>query len=134
MNSGLRDDVESVREAVMTYVEGVVNFDFDKGESPWHGKGVKISYDANDEVLNMSTISETRPSWNEEQLKQVKKRISQSGRIISSDVTGDAAYVKLVWDFKMDESRKEISDHILLLKIDDEWKIVGKVFDERTIR
>ncbi|MHA1908977.1 MAG: nuclear transport factor 2 family protein [Candidatus Thorarchaeota archaeon] len=110
-----------------------INFEFDKAESPWHHDGVKISYDGEDKTLIKRMIHETRPSWDEEQIEQAKKRIYQNGKIVSTDVTGDAAFVKLIWDFQMDDERREITDYILLLKIEEEWKIVGKVFNEKVI-
>jgi hypothetical protein len=59
----------------------------------------------------------------------MKKRISQSGTIVSAEYTGDAATVKLVWNYRKEGVEKEITDYILLLKINDNWKIVAKVFN-----
>ncbi|UCE11035.1 MAG: nuclear transport factor 2 family protein [Candidatus Thorarchaeota archaeon] len=133
MSSSCSSDIEAVEEAVMTYVEGIVDFQFDKAESPWHQDGVKISYNAEAKTLNKKTIGETRPNLDQSQIGQMMKRVTQQGRIESSDVTGNAAFVKLVWDFQKDGEKKEITDYILLLKIDGEWKIVGKAFNETAI-
>ena len=123
-------ELEKVREAVQTYVNGVVEFNFLKGESPWHPKGLKISYDSEKDSLSQYTIAETRPDLTEDQIEVVKKRISQQGVIESAEVTGNAANVKLIWNFQNGDVKKEITDYILLLKIKDEWKIVAKIFSE----
>ena len=124
------DDVNMVKEAVSTYVEGVVDFHFEKGESPWHRDGVKISYNDEEKKLHKRSILETRPDLDAAQIEQIRKEISQKGTIVSVDVTGVAASVKLVWDYERGDEKREITDYILLLKIENEWKIVGKVFNE----
>ena len=129
----MNSEVEAAKRAVMEYVEGVVKFHFERGENAWHQNGVKISYDAKNKSLKLNTIRETRPNWNPDQIEQMKKQISQRAKIISADVTGDAASIKLVWDFRFNDERKEITDYILLLKIDGAWSIVGKVFNEKVL-
>lgn len=122
-----------VKDAVMTYVNGVVEFKFEMGESTWHQDGVKISYNDEEKALRKRLILETRPDLDTAHIEQIKRDISQKGTIVSVDVTGVAASVKLVWDFERGDEKKEITDYILLLKIEHEWKIVGKVFNEKVL-
>ncbi|MGY5878725.1 MAG: nuclear transport factor 2 family protein [Candidatus Thorarchaeota archaeon] len=123
-------EIERVKEAVRAYVDGVVEFNFSKGENAWHPKGLKISYDSESQQLKQYTISETRPDLTADEIEVMKQRISQKGTILSAEYSGDAASVKLVWNFKKDEVEKEITDYILLLRIDGDWKIVAKVFNQ----
>ena len=126
------DELERIKDTIKAYVDGVVEFDFTKGESAWHPEGLKISYDSEIQKLKGLTISQTRPDLSLNEIKEMKKRISQKGTIVSTEYSGDAASVKLVWNYKNDGMEKEITDYILLLKIDGDWKIVAKVFDQIT--
>jgi len=124
------NEIKRVKDAVQTYVDGVVEFNFSKGESPWHPDGLKISYDSENQKLMGLTISQTRPNLNKDEIEAMKKRVSQRGTIISADVTGETASVKLVWNYKRDGEENEITDYILLLRIAGDWKIVAKVFNQ----
>ncbi len=121
-------ELEHIKASVMEYVEGVVEFDFEKGMHPWHADGLKISYDYEKRELVRKTILQTKPDLTPEEIEQIKTKLSESGTIISVDRTGNAATVKLVWLSKTSTSLRETTDYILLLKIEDEWKIVSKVF------
>ncbi|MHA1909817.1 MAG: nuclear transport factor 2 family protein [Candidatus Thorarchaeota archaeon] len=125
------DEIERVKDAVRIYVDGVIEFNFSKGESAWHPEGLKLSYDQENQKLVGYTISQTKPNLNQDEIEVMRKRVSQSGTIISVDRSGDAASVKLRWDYEKDEEKLEITDYILLLRINDEWKIVAKVYDSR---
>ena len=124
------EELDRVKDTVQAYIDGVVEFDFQKGESAWHPEGLKILYDSENQKLNGYTISQTRPNLSNDEIKSMKKRISQSGTIVSAEHTGDVATVKLVWNYKKDGVGQEITDYILLLKINDAWKIVAKVFNQ----
>ncbi len=121
------DEIERVKDAVRAYIDGVVEFDFPKGESAWHPEGLKISFNQEKQKLTRYTISQTRPNLTQDGIEVVKKRVSQSGTIVSVDRTGNAASVKLVWQYEREGDKKEITDYTLLLRINDEWKIVAKV-------
>ena len=124
-------EIELIKGSVMEYVEGVVEFDFQKGMKPWHPDGLKISYDSVKKELVRETILQTKPDLTKEEIEQVKTRISQRGNIVSVDRTGDVASVKLIWLSEQEGVLREYTDYILLLKIEDEWKIVSKVFHIR---
>ncbi|MGY5873516.1 MAG: nuclear transport factor 2 family protein [Candidatus Thorarchaeota archaeon] len=124
------DELERVKDTVRAYIDGVVEFDFPKGESAWHPEGLKISYDSESQTLRGLTISQTRPDLSDDEIELMKTTISQSGTMVSAERTGDAATVKLVWQYERKGIKKEITDYILLLRIEDSWKIVAKVFNE----
>ena len=130
----MKDDIEKVEDTVRTYVEGVVNFEFEKGESAWHPDGLKIGIDTENHSLTRSTISETRPDLSPDQIEDMKQRVSQKGTIVASKVSGHIAHVELLWHYKRDREEIEITDFILLQKIMGDWKIVAKVHDARTKR
>ena len=131
MSESESHEIELIKGSVMEYVEGVVEFDFQKGMNPWHPDGLKISYDSVKKELVRETILQTKPDLTKEEIEQVKTRISQRGNIVSVDRTGDVASVKLIWLSEQEGVLREYTDYILLLKIEDEWKIVSKVFHIR---
>ena len=121
-------ELERIKASVMEYVEGVVEWDLEKGLHPWHPDGLKISYDSEKRELVRKTILQTKPDLTPEDIEQVKTKLSESGTILSVDTTGNTAFVKLAWLSKTATTLRETIDYILLLKIEDEWKIVSKVF------
>ncbi len=131
MSESESHEIELIKGSVMEYVEGVVEFDFQKGMNPWHPDGLKISYDSVKKELVRETILQTKPDLTKEEIEQVKTRISQRGNIVSVDRTGNVAAVKLIWLSEQEGVLREYTDYILLLKIEDEWKIVSKVFHIR---
>ncbi len=128
------DEIERIKASIMEYVDGVVEFDFQRGMNPWHPDGLKISYDSKKKVLVRETILQTKPDLTKEEIEQIKVEISQKGNIVSVDQTGNAAAVKLVWLSKQVDITREFTDYILLLKIDGEWKIVSKVAHIRELK
>ncbi len=120
------DEIEGVKDAIQAYVDGVVEFDFPKGESTWHPEGLKISFNQEKQKLTRYTISQTRPNLTQDEIDVMKTKVSQRGTIVSVDRTGNAAFVKLVWQYERDGEKRDITDYILLLRISDEWKIVSK--------
>ncbi len=133
MESGAGEEIERVKQTVQNYVDGVVGFDFQKGESAWIPDGLKICYDTQKKKLHTVTILETRSDLSPEEIESGRKKVSQSGTIQAVDRTGDAASVKLLWHYEGEGEAREITDYILLLRINDEWKIVAKVFDDRVL-
>ena len=124
---------ERIKDTVHSYVSGVVEFNFDKGESAWHPDGLKISLDSKGGLVTR-TILDTRPDLSQDDIERVKEEVSQNGTIESIDLTGIAANVKLVWQFEKDGERKRITDYVLLLKGLDGWRIVGKISNEEPIQ
>lgn len=133
MENGADNEIERVKQTVRNYVDGVVDFDFQKGESAWDLDGLKISYDPQRKKLQNVTILETRPNLSAEEIESARKNVSQNGTIQAVDRTGDAASVKLLWHYERGGEAREITDYILLLRINGEWKIVAKVFDDRVL-
>jgi hypothetical protein len=125
--------IEEIKQTVRNYIDGVVEFNFELGESAWHPDGLKIALESQGNNLSTKTIRQTRPNLSPEEIDSARKQIKQRGRIESVDTTGNAASVRLVWNFEREGLTKRITDYILLLKGADGWRIVGKVFDEEKL-
>ena len=126
-------EIEKIKASIMEYVDGVIEFDFQKGMNPWHPDGLKISFDPEKKELVNETILQTKPNLSQDEIEKIKSKMSQEGNIESIDRTGNAANVKLVWLSERDGNTHEYTDYILLLNIENEWKIVAKVFDIRKV-
>ena len=131
MNRGLEED--KIRQTIMTYVNGVINFDFNQGESAWHPDGVKISYSTEDDTLIFNNILDTRPNLRAEDILRIKSEISHEWCIESVEFYKSVAAVKLVWTSEREGIKQVYTDFILLLQIQGNWKIVAKVSHQQTI-
>jgi len=127
------NEPDEIERIVMEYVSGVVDFDFQRAENAWHKDGLKITFDKERNELVTETIIETRPDLSPDQIELIKSKISQKSNIESVDRTGNAANVKLVWLSERDGNIHEYTDYILLLNLENEWKIVAKVSDVRKV-
>ncbi|MFW9968230.1 MAG: nuclear transport factor 2 family protein [Candidatus Thorarchaeota archaeon] len=124
-------EVDKIKETIHNYVSGVVEFDFDRGESAWHPDGLKISLDSGGRLVTRN-ILDTRPNLTPDEIRQMRNRVFQNATIQAIDVTGIAASVKLVWQFEMDGDKKRITDYVLLLRGEEDWRIVGKIYNEES--
>ena len=127
------NETDEIERIVMEYVSGVVDFDFQRAENEWHKEGLKITFDKERTELVTETIIETRPDMSPDQIELMKSKICQKGNIESVDRTGKAANVKLVWLSERDGNLHEYTDYILLLNLENKWKIVAKVSDVRKV-
>ena len=133
MNSKVAGEEEKIRETIMRYVNGVVEFDFNKAESGWHPDGVKISYSNEDDTLIFDNILDTRPNLRAEDILRIKSEISHEWWIESVEFYKSVAAVKLVWTSEREGIKQVYTDFILLLQIQGNWKIVAKVSHQQTI-
>lgn len=116
-------DEQAIRRHIERYYfEGVRNSDTAAAHRAFHP--VAIMYSVHDGKLAERSI----PDW----LKAIAERAPQPPkpddvrrRIVSVDVTGNAATAKL----ELASRDGTITDYMSLLKVDGEWTIVGKIFD-----
>jgi hypothetical protein len=116
------DNIKEIKETIATYVEGVKEFNFLKAESAWFKDGIKISYNTEDDNLEMLKMLDSRPS---EKIKGVG--IHQEANIDLIDVTNTAAIVILHWLQVFQGEQKEYVDYLSLLKDKNKWKIAAKI-------
>jgi hypothetical protein len=106
------------------YFEGVRNADTAAAHRAFHP--VLTMYSVRDGSLAQRTVAD----W----LKGIAERAPSPPkpddvprRILSVDVTGNAAMAKL----ELDYPEATITDYMSLLKVDGQWTIVGKIFDRQ---
>ncbi|MHA1591246.1 MAG: nuclear transport factor 2 family protein [Candidatus Heimdallarchaeaceae archaeon] len=116
------DNIKEIKKTIATYVEGVKEFNFIKAESAWFEDGIKISYNTEDDNLEMLKMLDSRPS---EEIKDLD--IHQEANIELIDVTNTAAIVILHWIQVFQGKHKYYIDYLSLLKDKNRWKIATKV-------
>ncbi len=118
------DNVKEIKEVIETYVEGVKEFNFSKAESSWYKDGIKISYNPEDDKLEMLKMLDSRPP---DKIKELE--IHQEANIELIDVTNTAAIVILHWEQIIQGNKKSYVDYLSLLKDKDKWRIAAKISD-----
>ena len=116
------DNIKEIKETISTYVEGVKELNFIKAESAWFKDGIKISYNTEDDNLELLKMLDSRPS---EKIRDLG--IHQEANIELIDVTNTAAIVILHWVQVFQKEKKEFIDYLSLLRDKTQWKIATKV-------
>jgi len=99
-----------------------------KGHATGDGEYMRKAFHANARIMGIRESKLT--VWTVEEYvrlfpgKADPEEPKRKRRIKSVEVTGDAAIAKLVFDYP----QSAITDYMLLLRIDGEWKIVDKIY------
>ena len=113
--------IEMIRKTVQCYFEGLYHSDIGKLKLAFHSKAQVIGYFQGSLLFNsidefMDFVKATpAPAENGEPYDM---------EIVSMDITGDAAVVKVA-DLYLG---LRFTDYLSLLKIDGEWRIINKLF------
>jgi protease I len=111
----------AIERTVRHYFDGLQNSDVKSLEMAFHPDAKLYGiWKGKFEALTM-------PQWYEEfkpQENQAVKRAAVPMRIISIDLTGDAAVVRT----ELDYPKRVFTDYLSLLKIGGAWKIVNKIY------
>ena len=110
---------KTVRRTVESYLHGLKFNDIDSLKRAFHPEAKLFFVRKNDELGQL-----TQEQWYKGFEKNAGKEEEGDLQIVSVDVTGKAASVKVVEIY--DDST--YTDYISLLKLADGWKIVNKIF------
>ncbi len=128
MNHSESKEIDKIKKEIQEYIDGVVERNFLKAEKPWHPEGVKIYVDSENN-LNKITLIQSRPKNTATKEPSQQSLVEQSGCIVNIEQTGNAAIAKIKWLERREQKKREYTDYISLLKIENEWKIVAKIFN-----
>jgi hypothetical protein len=109
----------AVRKALEHYLQGHATGKADEHRKAFHTE-MRMSF-LRDGKLNHRTLEEYLSGSTGKPADDEAKR---KRWIESVDITGNAAIAKLVLDYPS----ARITDYMSLLKVDGEWKVVGKIF------
>ena len=106
------------------YFEGVRRSDTAAAHRAFHP--VLTMYSVRDDTLGQRSLNEWLTAI-AERAPQPPKPDEVARRIVSVDVTGNAAMAKL----ELGYPEATVTDYMSLLKLNGEWIIVGKIFDRQ---
>jgi hypothetical protein len=113
------DDQAAVRKPLELYLQGHATGDGDYWRQAFHPsariEGMKDGRLFSRTREEFVAIATGKPADDEAQRKR---------RIVSVDVTDDAAFAKI----ELDYPKVTFTDYFTLLKVDGEWKIMSKVY------
>lgn len=116
------NDIETLRAATQTYFDGVHEADIDKLASVFHPTSALTNVGDNGAIQ-----IRPRPVWFDGMQSgpsAAKRGLARHDEILSIDITGDMALVKV----KCQIPPRYFTDLLSFLKIDGRWQIVQKVF------
>jgi hypothetical protein len=120
------DDEKLIRQHIERYYfEGVRNSDTAAAHKTFHP--VTVMYSVRDGELARRAI----PDWLgaiAERAPNPPKPDAVKRRVVMVDVSGNAAVARL----ELASPEMTITDYMSLLKVNDQWTVVGKIFDRRT--
>ena len=116
------EEYPAVAKAVNYYLEGGTNNDFEMLKKAFH-ETATMKFIANGEEYREVNAIEFFKNGMKPGPKQ-----NRETRIVSIDIAGDAAFAKL----EIEYATFTFVDYMHLLKVDDEWKIVSKIFYRQT--
>ncbi|HUT81093.1 MAG TPA: nuclear transport factor 2 family protein [Candidatus Bathyarchaeia archaeon] len=120
-------ELAKVKEAVMFYIDGTIKHDFNILAESWHPecKMFGINQESN---LAIATID----FWKENLAKPITDpNYKRTSKILNVDVTGKAASAKVETVVETTEATIAFMDYLNLLKINDKWFIVNKIYNAK---
>lgn len=118
--TSLSTDIEQINLVVRHYVEGMVFADEALLRKAFHPDCRIIGHYHKE--LEWSSLDNFVSAINAE--SSAVKDVQPFWRVIDLDVTGDAATVKVIDDF----ARMRFTDYLSLLKVNDRWVIINKLY------
>lgn len=128
MEENYREELDNIEEIVQDYIDGVIEFNFEKAEKSWHAEGVKIYYDNTNDSLEKLTMVQSRPEG------KPPRKISQRAEIKEISRVGKAATVLIQWYQEKEDKETIFTDFLSLLKMNNQWKIVAKITDIQKLK
>ena len=122
VRAGEEEDKKAIEQAVGYYFAASDAGDADMLARAFHPEAKMIFY------RDGKFTQVTQPEW-QDRLRKADKPPTKANwrKVVSIDLSGDAAVAKAVSDFET----FQFVDYMSLIKIDGEWKIVNKIFHRK---
>ncbi len=113
-------DEEAIRQVVQYYLDGITNGDIGSMKKAFHPKAkyFVIRYGGLEEISQERVYRNMRDN-----IRRQSEKDPAPKRVVSVDVTGEAATAKV----EMDYSNGRFTEYLSLVKFADGWKVVSKV-------
>ena len=113
-----QSEIEKINKVLYDYIEGTANGEPDRLRSAFD-ENFNLYYVRNDSLRIWSGkqyIANVKPG----------RKSNRIGKVISIDYEGDAAMARI--EILMPSRKRIYTDYMLLLKVNDNWKIIHKSF------
>jgi len=113
-----QSEIEQINKVLYDYIDGTANGEPERLKKAFHPD------------FNLYFVSkDTVRVWSGKQyINNVKsgRKSNRIGKVVSIDYEGDAAIARI--EILMPERKRIYTDYLLLLKVDNSWKIIHKSF------
>ena len=116
--SAAQSDIEQINNVLYHYIDGTANGEPERLRTAFH-EDFNLYFVNNDSLQVWSGknyINNVKPG----------RKSNRIGRVVSVDFEGDAAIAKI--EILMPARKRIYTDYLMLLKIDNAWKIIHKSF------
>ncbi len=120
-----KDELAKVEEAVNYYIEGTIQRDFEILTKGWHDEAKMFGLDKDNKLVIYD-----KDFWKTNLAKKIEDpKYKRTSEILSLDIVGTIASAKVQTVVEHSKGSVIYMDLLNLLKIDDKWQIVNKIYD-----
>ena len=125
MTSDKEKELPKIKDAVNCYINGAIEQNYELIYKGWHpdGKMMALNEDTSLKIYDRSIWKE----WYENAKKN--PNVTRKSEILNIDFHGIAANAKVKTIIEHPEGKTIYMDYLNLLKVDDKWQIVNKIFN-----
>jgi len=125
MKMTTKEELSKVEEAVNYYIKGAIKRDFEYLAKGWHDKAKMFGIGKEKKLVIYD-----KSFWKENLEKPIDDpKYKRTSEILSVDIVGTIASAKVKTVVESSKGSVIFMDLLNLLKINDSWQIVNKIFD-----
>jgi len=120
-----KEELTKVEEAVSYYMKGAIKRDFEYLAKGWHDEAKMFGIDKEKKLVIYD-----KKFWKENFEKPIEDpKYKRTSEILSVDIVGTIASAKVKTVVESSKGSVIFMDLLNLLKINDSWQIVNKIYD-----
>ncbi|MBK5112957.1 MAG: nuclear transport factor 2 family protein [Candidatus Heimdallarchaeota archaeon] len=121
----MKEELAKVEEAVSYYMKGAIKRDFEHLAKGWHDEAKMFGLDKENNLVIYD-----KDFWKKSFEKPIDDpNYKRTSEILSVDIVGTIASAKVKTVVEHSKGSVIFMDLLNLLKIDDSWQIVNKIYD-----
>ena len=125
MKMTTKEELAKVEEAVSYYMKGAIKRDFEHLAKGWHDEAKMFGMDKEKKLVIYD-----KDFWKKSFEKSIDDpKYKRTSEILSVDIVGTIASAKVKTVVKSSKGSVIFMDLLNLLKINDKWQIVNKIYD-----
>jgi len=120
-----KEELSKVEEAVNYYIQGTIKRDFDILAKAWHDAAKMFGLDKENKLVIYD-----KDFWKNSLAKKIDDpKYKRTSEILGLDIVGTIASAKVQTVVEHSKGSVVYMDLLNLLKINDKWQIVNKIYD-----